>query len=123
MTSNGESLVSETKLTQENMESMRSSSGVGGDARARRLGKLEPMHSAIFVCDLQEKFAPSITHFNTVVNNTERLLKVANILGIPIIATEQYPKVLQNLFILLLGFQIRYSLQKKLKMKYNNTGF
>ena len=111
MTSNGESLVSETKLTQENMESMRSSSGVGGDARARRLGKLEPMNSAIFVCDIQEKFAPSITHFDTLVNNTERLLKVANILGIPIIATEQYPKVLQNLFILLLQFQIRYSLQ------------
>ena len=96
---NGELSVSETKLTQDNMESMRSSSGVGGDARARRLGKLDPTHSAIFVCDIQEKFAPSITHFDTIVNNTERLLKVSNMLGIPTIATEQYPKVLQNLLI------------------------
>ena len=97
---NGESLVSETKLSQDNMESMRSSSGVGGDARARRLGKLDPSHSVIFVCDVQEKFAPSITHFDTIVNNTERLLKASNMLGIPTIATEQYPKVSQNLFIL-----------------------
>ena len=96
---NGESLVSETKLAQENMKSMRSSSGVGGDARARRLGKLEPTHSAIFVCDIQEKFAPSITHFDTIVNNTKGLLKVSNMLGIPTVATEQYPKVLQNHFI------------------------
>lgn len=92
--SNGESHASETKLTQENMDSMRSSSGVGGDARARRLGKLESAHTAVFVCDIQEKFAPSIAHFDTVVNNSERLLKVANILGVPIIATEQYPKVI-----------------------------
>lgn len=74
-------------------ESLRSSSGVGGDARARRLGRLDPENTAIFVCDLQERFAPSIVHFNTIVENTERILKTANMLSIPIIATEQYPKV------------------------------
>lgn len=76
----------------ENIESLRCSSGVGGDARARRLGRLETTHTAIFVCDLQERFAPSIAHFDTVVNNAERILKAANILGIPMVATEQYPK-------------------------------
>ena len=90
---NGELSVSETNLRQDNLESMRSSSGVGGDARARRLGKLESAHTAVFVCDIQEKFSSSIAHFDTIVNNSERLLKVANILGVPIIATEQYPKV------------------------------
>ena len=45
------------------------------------------------VCDIQEKFSPSITHFDMIVKNTERLVKVVNMLGIPVIATEQYPKV------------------------------
>ena len=75
------------------VESLRSSSGVGGDARARRLGKLEPNNTAIFICDIQERFATSIVHFETIVKNTERILKVANMLGIPMVATEQYPKV------------------------------
>ena len=75
------------------MESLRSSSGVGGDARARRLGKLDARHTAVFVCDIQERFASSIAHFDTIVGNTERLLKVVNMLGLPTIATEQYPKV------------------------------
>ena len=95
MTSNSicESFQCASEISQENMESTRSSSGVGGDARARRLGKLEPTHTALFVCDIQEKFSPSITHFDTIVKNTERLVKVVNMLGIPVIATEQYPKV------------------------------
>ena len=75
------------------LESLRSSSGVGGDARTRRLGRIDPKNTAIFVCDMQERFAPSIVHFNTIVENTERILKTANVLSVPIIATEQYPKV------------------------------
>ena len=75
------------------VDSLRSSSGVGGDARARRLGKLEASNTAIFMCDIQERFASSIAHFETIVSNAERILKVANILALPIVATEQYPKV------------------------------
>ena len=45
------------------VDSLRSSSGVGGDARARRLGKLEASNTAIFMCDIQERFASSIAHF------------------------------------------------------------
>ena len=97
-TNNGESLKggtpfeSQDQLVSENI-SLRSSSGVGGDARARRLGRLDPSHTAVFICDLQERFAPSIVHFDTVVGNAERILKVANMLSTPTIATEQYPKV------------------------------
>ena len=75
------------------VDSLRSSSGVGGDARARRLGKLEAANTAIFMCDIQERFASSIAHFETIVSNTERILKVANMLAVPVVATEQYPKV------------------------------
>ena len=75
------------------VDSLRYSSGVGGDARARRLGKLEASSTAIFMCDIQDRFASSIAHFETIVSNTERILKVANMLTVPVVATEQYPKV------------------------------
>ena len=48
------------------------------------------------VCDLQEKFAPSIINFDTIVQNTDRIVQAANLLQIPILATEQYPKVIKN---------------------------
>ena len=79
-------------------DNLRLSSGVGGDARARRLGRLDPAYTGIFVCDLQERFAPSIIHFDTIISNTERILKAANMLAIPTLATEQYPKVLFHSF-------------------------
>ena len=86
---NGKLNVSNT----DRVDSLRSSSGVGGDARARRLGKLEAANTAIFTCDIQERFASSIAHFETIVSNTERILKVANMIAVPVVATEQYPKV------------------------------
>ena len=90
---NGTASCKSNVVGSDNMESFRSSSGVGGDARARRLGKLDARHTAVFVCDIQERFASSIAHFDTIVENTERILKVVNMLGLPTIATEQYPKV------------------------------
>ena len=60
---------------------------------SRQLGQLSPTHTVLFVCDFQERFAPSIRHFWTAVKNTERLVKTAKLLDVPIIATEQYPKV------------------------------
>lgn len=61
-------------------------------ARLRELGQLSPEHTVLMVCDLQEKFAPSIARFWAIVNNAERLIKVARLLEVPVIATEQYPK-------------------------------
>lgn len=57
------------------------------------LGELNPAKMALMVCDLQEKFGPSIVEFETIVSNSARLIQSANVLQIPILVTEQYPKV------------------------------
>ena len=67
---------------------------IGMDSEHRKLGALNPNHTVIMVCDLQEKFAPSILHFDTIVKNADRLVQAGNILEMPVLATEQYPKVL-----------------------------
>ena len=99
--SNGESLKPNTPFENQDQlvsdaTSLRFSSGVGGDARARRLGRLDASRTAIFICDMQERFASSIVHFDTVVGNAERILRAANMLGVLTIATEQYPKVIHQ---------------------------
>lgn len=61
--------------------------------KSRQLGHLDPQCSVLLLCDLQERFAPTILHFEKIVNNAERLLKAARILDVKVQATEQYPKV------------------------------
>ena len=56
------------------------------------LGRINPATSALFLCDLQEKFAPIISHFDGVVSNSNRVLHAAKIFDLPVLATEQYPK-------------------------------
>ena len=58
-----------------------------------KFGHLNPATSALFICDIQEKFETSIELFEMVVTNVERMVQVANILKIPTVTTEQYPKV------------------------------
>ena len=41
---------------------------------------------------LQEKFRPSIAHFDKIVYNSNRVLNAAKIMEMPVMATEQYPK-------------------------------
>lgn len=43
----------------------------------------------IFVCDLQEKFAPAINQFDKVVLTTQKLLRFASALSIPVLTTTQ----------------------------------
>ena len=59
---------------------------------ARNLGKLSPSTTALFLCDMQAKFRPSISHFDAIVHNSNRVLSAAQIMSIPTVATEQYPK-------------------------------
>ena len=59
----------------------------------RKLGAIVTENVAVAICDLQERFEPSIIHFRTIVENSTRIVKAANILSVPVIATEQYPKV------------------------------
>jgi len=58
----------------------------------RNLGKLNPKTSALFLCDMQEKFRPMISHFDQVVHNSNRVLNAAKIMDLPVMVTEQYPK-------------------------------
>lgn len=56
------------------------------------LGRFPVEKSALFVCDMQEKFAKHIQYFAQIALNSKRLLDSAKIMKIPIIYTEQYPK-------------------------------
>tara|TARA_B100000686_G_C16444176_1_gene788541 strand:- start:3 stop:542 length:540 start_codon:yes stop_codon:yes gene_type:complete len=48
--------------------------------------------SVLMVIDIQAKLAPAIENVDRIVANTTKLLNVADALGVPILATEQYPK-------------------------------
>lgn len=61
---------------------------------SRALGQLRLNSSALFVCDVQEKFRPLIAGFPTVIDTTRRMVQASNVLGIPVVVTEQYPKAL-----------------------------
>ncbi|KXZ45155.1 hypothetical protein GPECTOR_58g604 [Gonium pectorale] len=61
---------------------------------SRVLGRLRPGSSALFVCDVQEKFRPLIAGFPTVIDTARRMVRGADVLDIPVLVTEQYPKAL-----------------------------
>ena len=48
--------------------------------------------SALLVVDVQEKLVPAIAQGARVVWNVRRLIDAAKVLGLPVTATEQYPK-------------------------------
>nr|XP_033817694.1 isochorismatase domain-containing protein 2 [Geotrypetes seraphini] len=58
----------------------------------RKLGKLSQKSSVLFLCDMQEKFRPNIAAFPEIVSVAARMLRAAQVLDIPVIVTEQYPK-------------------------------
>ena len=49
-------------------------------------------NSALLVIDVQERLAPAIHGIDKVVWNIKRLIQGANLLGVPVKVTEQYPK-------------------------------
>ena len=53
---------------------------------------LERDKSCLIVIDIQEKLIQAMCEAETVVANTERLLKAAERLGVPALFSEQYPK-------------------------------
>ena len=48
-------------------------------------------NSMIFIVDMQEKLMPVIENSEEIINNNVKLIKLANILNIPVTVTEQYP--------------------------------
>lgn len=57
-----------------------------------RSGKIVLKNSALFICDIQEKFRKTVQYFPQIINVAGRLLAGANVLDMPVIVTEQYPK-------------------------------
>ena len=78
----------------------------------RNVGRINPSSTALFLCDMQVKFRPSITHFDAIVQNSNKVLAAAQhmeghspgniynnftafdvrIVSVPTFCTEQYPK-------------------------------
>ncbi|XP_046417571.1 isochorismatase domain-containing protein 1-like [Neodiprion virginianus] len=52
--------------------------------------------TALFVCDMQVKFAKAIFEFDKIVANSAKLVNGMRLLDVPIIVTEQNPKALGN---------------------------
>jgi len=63
---------------------------------AVRLGRIAPQDTALFICDVQERFRSVISGFPAVVDTSRRMARAAQALQLPIIVTEQYPKALGN---------------------------
>ncbi|XP_058386311.1 isochorismatase domain-containing protein 2 isoform X1 [Diceros bicornis minor] len=55
------------------------------------VGRLIPGSSILFLCDMQEKFR-YVAYFPQIVSVAARMLKVARMLEVPAVLTEQYPK-------------------------------
>ena len=54
--------------------------------------KLERDRTALVVIDVQEAFRPAVADFDRVAGNAGVLVQGANVLDVPVLVTEQYPK-------------------------------
>lgn len=54
--------------------------------------RLTTKNSALFLCDMQEKFRKTISYYPQILAVSARMLKASQILDIPVVVTEQYPK-------------------------------
>ena len=59
-----------------------------------RIPRVSNSSTCLFICDIQDRFRPLIYRSETIIKKSSLLLKVANILEIPCIVTEQYSKAL-----------------------------
>ncbi|XP_051172362.1 isochorismatase domain-containing protein 1-like [Leptopilina boulardi] len=55
---------------------------------------LKPGKTALFICDVQERFSKAIFQFDKMVSNSSKLVDALKILKIPMLVTEQNPKAL-----------------------------
>ena len=56
------------------------------------MAKLQAAKSALLVIDMQERLLPAIHDAAELVSRVAALIAAADILGVPVLATEQYPK-------------------------------
>jgi len=62
------------------------------DSLPRSPEMMSPDDTALLVVDVQERLVPAIAGHEQVVWNVRRLIDGAKILGLPVVATEQYPE-------------------------------
>ncbi|CAE6444846.1 Isochorismatase domain-containing protein 2, mitochondrial [Rhizoctonia solani] len=58
-----------------------------------RVVKVNPGKTAFFICDLQERIRGVIWKFDDIVYTANKMLKMAKILNVPVLTTEQHPRV------------------------------
>lgn len=59
---------------------------------AQRLTPLSRQTSILLLCDMQDKFRPTVKYFPQIVETSNKLLQACKLLGVPFVVTEQYPK-------------------------------
>ena len=72
-------LVSVQEITKVNMAS-------------KKLGKILLKNTALFLCDMQDGFRKTIQYYPQIISVSGRMLNGANVLDMPVVVTEQYPK-------------------------------
>ena len=55
-------------------------------------GKLDPERAALIVVDVQEGFRKAVPEFDRVAKAVATLIEGADIIGVPVVLTEQYPR-------------------------------
>ncbi|CAE6391508.1 unnamed protein product [Rhizoctonia solani] len=58
-----------------------------------RIVKANPAKTAFFICDLQQRIRDVIWKFDDIVYTSNKMLKMAKILNVPVLTTEQHPRV------------------------------
>jgi len=56
--------------------------------------KLTPAETVFFLCDIQTRFRSIIHGYEEMVTTINKMLKIAKVLDIPVLVTEQHPKAL-----------------------------
>ncbi len=59
---------------------------------AQHVTPLSREKSILLLCDMQEKFRPTIKYIPQIVDTSNKLLQACKILDVPYVVTEQYPK-------------------------------
>ncbi|KAI8079789.1 Isochorismatase-like protein [Halteromyces radiatus] len=57
-----------------------------------KIAKLTPQTTALFICDIQERFKGVIWQYPSVISVAGKMIKASKHLDIPMVVTEQYPK-------------------------------
>jgi len=65
-------------------------------ASLHRIVKVIPNRTAFLICDIQERMGDLIPNFRGVVNTAAKMVRVAEILQVPVIVTEQTPRIFKT---------------------------